>query len=119
MAKDVERDWLAVANQSTWHYSSLDGAEMLPCDVYHGLGIFYRLVPDWWIVQVLAGTRGNLQESLRFNRLSTECKPKEIQNWKELAATQYCLYTKNDDPAMRAAGDRSVARGSRYPRATR
>lgn len=115
MAKDVEQNWLAVAEQSSWNYSSLDGGEMLPCDVFHGLGIFYRLVPDWWIVQVLAGTRGNLQESLRFNRLSTECKPQEIQNWKELAATQYCLYSRDGDEQMKAAADRAVQRGLAIP----
>lgn len=115
MAKDLEHDWLAVANNKGWQYSSVDGGEVLPCDVYHGLGIFYRLVPDWWIVEVLAGTRGDLQESLRFNTLSTQCKPREIQNWKELAATQYCLFTKTDDPAYRQAGDQSVTRGLAIP----
>ena len=115
MAKDVERDWLFVAEHPTFEYATLEGGEMLPCDAFHALGIFYRLVPDWWIVQVIAGTRGSMPRSLEFNRKSVQCKPDRIQNWKELAATQYCIATKDDDEAMRKAGDASVARGLALP----
>ena len=111
MAKDVERDWLAVAENPTWKYASLGGNEVLPCDAFHALGIFYRLVPDWWIVQVLAGTRGSLEKSLSFNQKAVQCRPRKIQNWKELAATQFCLATKNDDSEMMSAGLKSVERG--------
>jgi hypothetical protein len=108
MAKDVESDWLAVANAPTWRYSSIGGIEMLPCDAYHALGIYYRLVPEWWIVQVLAGTRGDLDKSLEFNLKSIQCKPHEVQNWKELAATQLCIATKRNDDALLAEGKRSA-----------
>lgn len=111
MAKDVERDWLAVAS-SDWRYASLGGHEVLPCDAYHALGIYYRLVPDWWIVQVLAGTRGDLDKSLAFNEKSIACKPKEIQNWKELAATQLCIGTKRGDEDMIAEGKRSAEKAA-------
>ena len=115
LAKEVEADWLAVAEHPTWRYASIKGGELLPCDAFHALGIFYRLVPDWWIVQVIAGTRGSLPRSLEFNTKAVGCKPHMVQNWKELAAVQYCLYTKNGDESMRAAGDRSVTEGLKLP----
>ncbi len=111
MAKDVESDWLAVATHPTWRYSSLGGYELLPCDAYHALGIFYRLVPEWWILQVIAGTRGSLDKSESFHRKAVACKPQDIKNWKELAATQLCIGTKRKDDEMLAKGLRSIERG--------
>lgn len=107
MAKTVEQDWLSVAEHPTFRYASLGGHELLPCDAYHSLGIYYRLVPDWWIVQVLAGTRGDLNKALSWNQKSVKCKPDEVQNWKELGATQLCLGTRGD-AAMLEAGKASL-----------
>lgn len=108
MAKDIERDWLDVAEQHTWDYSSLGGSELLPCDAYHALGIYYRLVPDYWIVQMIAGTRGDLDKSLAWHQKAVACKPREIQNYKELGATQLCIGEKRKDPAMTQAGIASL-----------
>jgi hypothetical protein len=103
MAKDIESDWLAVATHPSYQYASIGGLELLPCDGYHALGIYYRLVPDWWIVQVLAGTRGDLQKSLSFHQKAVACKPDEPANWLELGVTQLCLGQRGDE-AMLAAG---------------
>ncbi|MEO0605396.1 MAG: hypothetical protein AAF211_28455, partial [Myxococcota bacterium] len=100
LAKTVERGFLAPAEHPTFNYASLGGYEQLPCDAYHGLGIFYRLVPDWWVVKVLSGTRGDLTKAVHYNQLSTECKPQSVQNHKELMVSQMCLAEKTDDPAM-------------------
>jgi hypothetical protein len=108
MAKTVETDWLSVAEHPTFRYSSLGGYELLPCDAYHALGIYYRLVPDWWIVQVLAGTRGDLDKSLSWHQKSIQCKPNEIQNWKELGVTQLCIAQNLNDDAMKQAGVASL-----------
>lgn len=108
MAKDIEGDWLDVAEQHTWEYSSLGGSELLPCDAYHALGIYYRLVPDYWIVQMIAGTRGDLDKSLAWHQKAVACKPREIQNYKELGATQLCIGDKRRDPAMTQAGVASL-----------
>jgi hypothetical protein len=114
MAKDVEADWLAVAN-SSWKYASLGGYEVLPCDDYHALGIYYRLVPDWWIVQMIAGTRGDLNKAVEYNQKSVQCKPNEIENWKELGASQLCLGQKNGDDALIAAGKQSLQHALTLP----
>lgn len=104
MAKDVETDWLSVAQDATFKYASINGGEQLPCDAYHALGIYYRLVPDWWIVQVLAGTRGDLHKSLDWHQRAVDCRPDCIQNWKELGATQLCIGYNDEDAAMTQAG---------------
>ena len=114
MAKDVESDWLAVAN-SSWKYASLGGYELLPCDDFHALGIYYRLVPDWWIVQMIAGTRGDLNKAVEYNQKSVQCKPNEIENWKELGASQLCLGQKNGDEAMIATGKTSLQKALTLP----
>jgi hypothetical protein len=107
MAKDVERDWLAAASGSLV-YSSLGGREMLPCDAFHALGIYYRLVPDWWIVQAIAGTRGSLDKSLAYSLKAVQCKADDIDNWKELGATQLCIGEQREDAAMTANGLQSL-----------
>ncbi|MEZ4237134.1 MAG: hypothetical protein R3F59_13460 [Myxococcota bacterium] len=115
MAKDVEQSWLAVANDKAYQYSSIGGHEVLPCDAFHALGIYYRLVPDWWIVQVIAGTRGNLEKSVEWHTKATRCKPDEVANWKELGATQLCLGQHDKDQAMIDAGMASLQKGASLP----
>lgn len=115
MAKDVETDWLSVAQHPTWKYSSLGGVELLPCDAYHALGIYYRLVPEWWIVQMIAGTRGDLDKSLSWNKKSTQCKPEEPENWKETGATQLCMGERRKDPTLTAAGIASLKKCQSLP----
>lgn len=118
MAKDVEQDWLAVANAKGFYYRSIGNEELLPCDAYHALGIFYRLVPDWWIIQVIAGTRGDLDRSLDFHRNAVTCKPDDIDNWKELGATELCIADKREDQAMLASGLTSLSRALALPART-
>lgn len=115
LADDVEDDWLAVAKSSTFQYSSIGGRELLPCDAYHALGIYYRLVPDWWIVQALAGTRGDLNKSLSWHQKAVQCKSKEVVNWLELGVTQLCLGQKQGDESMLQAGRDSLRKAQGLP----
>ncbi|MEQ1566740.1 MAG: hypothetical protein ABMA64_13950 [Myxococcota bacterium] len=114
MADDVEADWLVVANDKTFRYASIGGVEALPCDAYHALGIYYRLVPDWWIVEMVAGTRGDLDQAIAYNRKSIECKPDEVENWKELGASQLCK-AGNGDAALKAEGLASLRHALTLP----
>jgi len=102
-AKGIERDWMQVANDPK-RYSSLGGNEMLPCDANLALGIFYRLVPDWFIVQVLAGTRGDLDKSLMYLQRAVDVCPGRIGPTKELGVTQLCIGERRADDGMTAAG---------------
>lgn len=103
MAKQVQADWAAAAS-SGYQYESLDGHEVLPCDADLTLGIFYRLVPDWWIVQVIAGTRGDLDQSLQHLESANQCSPGRIQILKELGVTELCKAQKSDDLSLEGKG---------------
>ena len=113
MAKSIEADWLAAAATPT-PYASLNAEEVLPADAYQALGIYYRLLPDWWIVQVLAGTRGNLDTSLKYHELAVSGRP-TIDNIKELGATQLCIGTQRGDAAMLAAAQQTFDRALAIP----
>jgi hypothetical protein len=103
LGRSIETDWLTAAD-GTLVYSSIGGSEQLPCDAYHALGIFYRLVPEWWIIKVLAGTRGDLDKSLSFHEQANERCPNRVWNLKELGATALCIGTKRKEPAMTERG---------------
>ncbi|TVQ88798.1 MAG: hypothetical protein EA397_16505 [Deltaproteobacteria bacterium] len=101
--KTVQNDWLAAA-AAPYRYSSLEEAEHMPCSVYQTLGIFYRLVPDSWLVGVLAGVRGDLDKSLMWLEKADSCRPNRIGVLKELGATQLCIGDRRKDPAMTERG---------------
>ena len=107
LADDLENVWLDAADDGAV-YSSIGGEEQLPCDIYHGLGIFYRLVPDYWIVKLIAGTKGDLQKSLEYHTKSNTVCPGRISPTKELAATQICLGQSNRDDALIAKGNANL-----------
>jgi len=107
--KSVEQDWLAAAN-APYRYTSLAQAEDLPCDTYLTLGIFYRIVPDWWIVGALAGTRGDLDQSLAWLEKADACAPNRIRTLKELGVTQLCIGTKREQPQMISRGQATLSR---------
>jgi hypothetical protein len=108
-ADELESDWLRVAN-SGWVYSSLGGEEILPCDAYAALGILYRLVPDWWIIEVIAGMRGSLDKSLEFLARADDCSPDRIETLKEYAVIRMCYGERHDRPALIAAGIQDLKR---------
>ncbi|MBA2321486.1 MAG: hypothetical protein H0V89_10045 [Deltaproteobacteria bacterium] len=113
-AKGIEADWQRVSS-SGFAYSSIGGQEVLPCDAHLTLAIFYRLVPDWWIVQVLAGTRGDLQKSADYGAKADRCSPGRILIVKELGVSQLCLGQNTKDPAMEAAGTATLKRALTLP----
>lgn len=101
--KSVEADWLASAG-AAYRYRSLDGGESMPCSAYLTLGIFYRLVPDSWIVGVLAGVRGDLDKSLMWLEKANKCHPNRIGIVKELGVTQLCIGDLRKQPDMTVRG---------------
>lgn len=114
--KNVEDDWVAAAG-APYRYQALEGAEHLPCDTYLTLGIFYRLVPDWWIVGVLAGTRGDLDKSLAWHEKAVACRPDRIRSLKELGVTQLCIGSSRNEPAMIERGRATLTYMRTLPKA--
>lgn len=107
--KNVEQDWLASA-QAPYRYLALSDAEELPCDTYLTLGIFYRIVPDSWVVGALAGTRGDLDKSLAWLEKADACSPNRIRTVKELGVAQLCIGTTRDQPEMIVKGQTTLSR---------
>jgi hypothetical protein len=114
MAKEVEAAWLAAAS-SPHRYSSIRGQEQLPCDAYLCLGIFYRLVPDSFIVEMIGGTRGSLDKSLANLERSDRCGPDRIGTLKELGVTQLCKGEKSKDETLVVAGRATLLRARALP----
>lgn len=104
MAKDVEGSWKA-ALDTGFSYAAIGDAEYIPCDVHQALAIYYRLVPDWWIVQVIAGTRGSIEKSVDHARKATACAPAPlIRSTKEQGVSEICFGQRNKDPVMVETG---------------
>jgi hypothetical protein len=114
MAKEVEAAWLATVS-STYRYSSIRGQEQLPCDAYLCLGIFYRLVPDSFIVEMIGGTRGSLEKSIANLERSDRCGPNRIGTLKELGVSQLCKGEKSKDEALVIAGRSTLLRAKALP----
>jgi tetratricopeptide (TPR) repeat protein len=112
--KAVESDWLAAAG-APYRYESLDGGETMPCTPYLTLGIFYRLVPESWLVGALAGTRGDLDKSLMWLEKADACRPNRIGVLKELGVTQLCIGDRRKQPEMTARGLATLSRTQGLP----
>ncbi len=106
---DVEAAWLAAEAAGT-RYASLGLEEHLPCDHALVLGIFYRIIPDSWIIELITGTRGDIDKSLAYHEASCSCSPDRIRSMIELAVTQLCIGHSRDDAAMLAQGQATLSR---------
>jgi hypothetical protein len=115
LAKDVEDAWLASSQDTTFYYTSIGGEEELPCDAFLTLGIFYRLVPESWLVQAIAGTRGDLAKSVAYNRQADQCAPNKIGTMKELGVSLLCWSERRNDPAALQEGIQVLSRASAIP----
>jgi hypothetical protein len=114
LADDIEAAWLAAAEDVS-PYASLGREEVLPCDIYVCLGVFYRLVPDWWLVEALTGTRGSLDASLTWLQQAHSCSPDRINVVKELAVAEICAGQRGGDRDLSAAGLAHLEAASRLP----
>lgn len=109
LARGVEDDWRYVI-ESDFVYSSLDRNEMLPCDAWLTLGIFHRLLPEWWIVYAITGSQGNLEVSESFLLRADGCGPDRIGTLKELGVTRLCVGTRYKSDRMLAEGRKTLER---------
>ena len=65
-------------------------------------------------VQVVAGTRGDLDKSHDYLQKAAASRP-NIPILKELGVTQLCLFTKNDDQAMHDKGQANLDKALAMP----
>lgn len=109
MAKTIEESWITVT-QSDFRYATANERELLPCDAHQALSIFYRLVPESWLVGMVAGTRGDIAKSVEHAVLANACAPNVIRNLKELGASSLCYAERRGDPVKEAEGRAALER---------
>ena len=86
-----------------------------PGDAYFALGQFYRLCPDWTIVQMLVGTKGDIDESIRWHRKGVAFTPTRAEMSKELGVSLLCKASRDDDPAALAEGKKWLNKALAMP----
>lgn len=102
-ADDIERLWLKALTLPD-HYASSTGNSTFPGDVYNALGQFYRLCPDWAAMKWIAGTRGDIDVSVGYQRKLVAAEPERIEGLKELGVSLLCKGNKQDDEQARIEG---------------
>lgn len=68
--KVVRDQWLKVIQQDK--NMAFRSNVSLQGSAYYGLGLFFRLVPDFFLVEWLWGIRGNLDRSIEYHRKAAE-----------------------------------------------
>ena len=59
-------------------------------DTQTGLGIYYRIVPDWWLVKLLTGSRGDIDTSIVHLKNGLLYQPYRVEYNKEYGVSLLC-----------------------------
>jgi tetratricopeptide (TPR) repeat protein len=103
MADDIENLWLKAIKDDVRYRAATDTSSF-PADTYYALGQFYRLCPDSSIVKFLAGTKGDIDQSIQWHRKAAADSPQRIEVLKELGVSLLCKAERDDDAAAAAEG---------------
>ncbi len=115
MADDIEALWLKSSRMTGYEYRSSDDSSSFPGDVYFALGQFYRLCPDWMLVKMLVGTRGDIDESVRWLRKGVAFSPTRPEMAKELGVSLLCKAATQDDAQALAEGKKWLQKAQGMP----
>ncbi len=103
---ELEKYWKK-AEELKPTYRAEDGSANALGDIYNALGQFYRVVPDWWIIKVLFGTRGDISKSVEYQRKAVALESERIEYNKELGVSLICYGQKKKDP-------KAIEEGKKY-----
>jgi hypothetical protein len=98
-AKQVEKLWLSVVN-SKYNYRFAE-ASSLQGSARYALGMFYRLVPDFFLMKWLFDVRGDINKSVQYHKDAIAVDPPNPCSKIMLAASLLCS----------AKGDTNAANG--------
>lgn len=104
LADDIEAIWLSALKDTKTVYLAADGGSSWPGDTYYALGQFYRLVPDWTLVQLLVGTKGDIDKSISYHRQALKQTPNRVEIAKELGVSLLCKGSRDGDAAAITEG---------------
>ena len=107
-AKDVEEAWLQTIALER-EVVALNG-DSSANNARYGLGAFYRLVPDSFMVRMVAGTRGDKEKAVQYFREAVDIQPNRLELQKELGIALLC-YGQN-----KRRGDDAIQEGKRILR---
>jgi tetratricopeptide (TPR) repeat protein len=79
-------------------YRAENGADNGMGDIYTAHGMLIRIVPDWFILQVLFGGRGDIAKSVTYQRKAVALEPNRVEYNKELGVSLVCYGQKKNDP---------------------
>jgi len=115
MADDIEGLWLKASRMKGYEYRSSNDSSSFPGDVYFALGQFYRLCPDWMIVKMLTGTKGDIDQSISWLRKGVKFSPTRPEMAKELGVSLLCKAANEDDAAALAEGKKWLQKAQGMP----
>lgn len=115
MADDIEALWLKASRMKGYEYRSSTDSSSFPGDVYFALGQFYRLCPDSMLVKMIAGTKGDIDESVRWLRKGVAYSPTRPEMAKELGVSLLCKASRDDDATALAEGKKWLVKAKGMP----
>jgi len=77
-------------------------------NAYYASGVFYRIIPDWFIIKWIAGVRGDKMLSLEHIKKAAEIAPARVDYQVELGAIYLCLAEDKGMEEMRAPGNAAL-----------
>ncbi|MBT6488939.1 MAG: hypothetical protein HOK97_04200 [Deltaproteobacteria bacterium] len=104
----VEGAWLGAV--STGEHYRFPSANTSLGATYYGLGIYYRLVPDSWWLDLFFGIRGDIERAIKYLERALGTKADQVELYTELAAANFCKYTREDSETAKEAAHRWISR---------
>lgn len=101
-AAEIERSWKRGLDANPSRV--LVWGDPLKVNIQYGLGVYYRMAPDWWIMKVMLGTRGDKKKAVALFKAASAAQPFRLELQKEYAVALLCLGTNDDDDKALAAG---------------
>ena len=81
-AKKIEKDWLEAIKHSSDYVSPKN--ENLQASSYIAIGTYYRLCPDFFLLKLLFGIKGDMDKAVNYCTKAYELDPTRIEIVKEL-----------------------------------
>lgn len=101
-AKELSETIATAIKLNPQHQDTYFNAER--ANAYYASGVFYRIIPDWFIIKWIAGVRGDKMLSLEHIKKATEITPARIDYQVELGAIYLCLAEDKGMEEMRPLG---------------
>jgi hypothetical protein len=93
--KPIESTWLRGLQRCAGHPEYQLERSPLEAYYYYALGALYRLLPDWWIIKLISGVRGDLDKAIALQRKSLAMR-RDPSTVLELGVTLVCSGHRRD-----------------------